>query len=373
MITKQDIRKLQEHQGYPCVSIFVKTHKTMPERLQDPIRVKDMVKEATEKLFSEFEKDKVLDLVKALDNLVQQIDYAQTLDGLALFVAHNFAQMHVLPFPVQQKAVIDKVFATKELVRGMSVTIPHWVLSISHKPARLFKGQGGHLVEVIDGIELLQNMQGFPFMLNYEVVSDRKKMAYDVGDLGADYVSRELEHFMHLLDNLLFKKLAHEYLPLVIIGTQKNRADFEKITRFKKDIIVQIEGDYTHMTAHEIEKQVNKQIADYFKKQEANTLVQLSEVVGKRHCVFGIKEVWRRARLGKVQTLIIEENYEAPAYIDQKNPDEVILYDKSNIPGAYKDLTDDIVNCVFHSKGEVLFVKEGSLSKFDKIVAILWY
>lgn len=373
MITKQDIKKLQEHQGYPSISIFVQTHKAMPERMQDPIRVKDMVKEATEKLFSESEKEKVLDLVKALNNLVEQIDYTQTLDGLALFVAHNFAKSYILPFAVHQKVVIDKIFATKELVKGMSITNPFWVLSISHKPARLFKGQGTHLVEVIEDPELQLNMQGFPFKLNYDVTSGSKWQAYSVGDLDANYIAHQLDYFMHQLDDLLLKKMANEHLPLVIIGTQKNRADFEKVTRFKKDIIAQIEGDYTHLGAPEIEKIVNKQMAQYFEKEQAKTIAYLNEAVGKEHCVFGVKDVWRNARIGRVRTLIVEENYEVPAYIDEKNPDEVLLYEKNNTPGAYKDLIDDIVSKVFHSKGKVLFVKDGSLSKFEKIAAILWY
>jgi len=373
MITKQDIKKLQEHQGYPCVSLFIRTHKTMPEKLQDPIRVKDMIKEATEKLFAEFEKGEVLDLVKALDNLSSQIDYTNSLDGVALFVSRDFARAYIMPFVAQSKIVIDKIFATKELVRGMSISKPYWVLSISHKPARLFKGQGSHLVEVIDSPELVQNMQGFPFQLNYEVTSDREKEAYGVGDLDASYLSHQLDQFMHQLDDQLAKKLVHEHLPLVIMGTPKNRAEFEKITKFKKDIIAQIEGDYTHLSVPEIENIVNKHMAEYFAKEEARTIANFTEAVGKEHCVFGIKDVWRQALNGKIRALIIEENYEAPAYIDVKNPDEIILYDKSNVPGGNQDLTDDIVNRVFHSKGQVHFVKEGALAKFEKVAAILWY
>jgi len=373
MITKQEIKKLQEHQGYPCLSLFIQTHKTMPERLQDPIKVKDMIKEATEKLFSEFEKDQVLDLVQALDNLSAKIDYTKSLDGLALFVAHDFAQSYVLPFVVHPKIVIDKIFATKELIRGMISEIPYWVLSISQKPTRLFKGQGNHLLEVEDDPELVQNMQGFPFSLNYDVTSDREKNAYGVGDLDASYLTHQLDQFMHQLDDLLSTKLAHEHLPIVIMGTQKNRAAFEKITKFKKDIISQIEGDYTHLAPHDIEKIVNKEMIDYFAQEEAKTVAHLTEALGTEHCVMGIKDVWRQARNGKVRTLIIEENFQAPAYIDAKNPDEIILYDTSNVPGGYQDATDDIVNQVFHSKGHVHFVKEGALAKFEKIAAILWY
>lgn len=87
----------------------------------------------------------------------------------------------------------------------------------------------------------------------------------------------------------------------------------------------------------------------------------------------GPVDVWRQARLGNVRTLIIEENLKVPAFIDEKNPDEVIIYEKSNTPGAYKDLTEDIINKVIHSKGNVIFVKDGSLSKFEKVAAILWY
>jgi len=373
MITKQDIRELHKHQGYPCVSLFIQTHKTMPDRLQDHIRIKDMVKEAADKLYAESKKEDVSKLVKALENLAEKIDYTKLLKGIGLFASQNFAKAYILPFNVSPKIVIDKIFATKELIKGMSVSNPFWVLSISHKPARLFKAQGEGLIEIIDDSELQQNMQGFPFKLNYDVTNDSKQQAYSVGDISASYVSRQLDYFMHQLDNLLFKTLAQEHLPIVIVGTQKNRSDFEKVTRFKKDIIVQIEGDCTHLAIEEIEKIINKQMVEFFKKENAQIIAYLNEAVGKNHCVFGIKDVWRQARIGMIRTLIIEDNYQVPAYIDDKNPDEVIIYDKFNTPGGYKDITDDITSKVFNSKGKVLFVNEGSLSKFEKIAAILWY
>lgn len=44
-MNKHDVRLLQQISGYPAVSITLPTHRTSPRNKQDPIRVKQLVKQ----------------------------------------------------------------------------------------------------------------------------------------------------------------------------------------------------------------------------------------------------------------------------------------------------------------------------------------
>src|SRR5215831_17557368 len=86
MIHHSDLRQLQAVNEYPSVSILTPTHRTSPDNKQDPIRVKNLVAEAKNRLLGEFSAREMEPVFIRLDGLVDGIDYEHLLDGLALYV-----------------------------------------------------------------------------------------------------------------------------------------------------------------------------------------------------------------------------------------------------------------------------------------------
>ncbi|CAD5977600.1 hypothetical protein [Planktothrix rubescens] len=94
MITRQDLKQLQSLINVPAVSILLPTHRTSPDNKQDPIRVKNLVDEAKTRLGEEFSQRELEPLVNRLDTLVSEINYPHTLDGLVLYMSHEFAKLY---------------------------------------------------------------------------------------------------------------------------------------------------------------------------------------------------------------------------------------------------------------------------------------
>ena len=84
-----DLHELQDVHTYPCLTITLPTHRTRPDNRQDPIRVKNLVTEGTQRLLGEFSKREVAPLLDRLNALVDRLDYEYTLDGLVLAVNHD--------------------------------------------------------------------------------------------------------------------------------------------------------------------------------------------------------------------------------------------------------------------------------------------
>src|SRR5262245_25837202 len=150
-MTRHDLHELQHVQTYPCLTITLPTHRTSPDNRQDPIRVKNLVTEGTNRLLGEFSKREVAPLLDRLDELVARIDYEYTLDGLLLAVNRDMAREYVLPFALNERVVVEYTFFTRDLVRALSRSRRYWVLSLSEQASRLFSATREDLEEVTTG------------------------------------------------------------------------------------------------------------------------------------------------------------------------------------------------------------------------------
>lgn len=164
-MNRTDIQLLQAIRGYPALSILLPTHRTAPANRQDPIRVKNLVRQAQERLLAEFSQRDLAGLFARLDALVNTIDYRYTLDGLALFVNADIARAFMLPFTLKERVVVDESFATRDLVFALNRTPRYWVLALSEQPTRLFEGTRETLIEVTGN--------GFPINTPGRAVSKR--------------------------------------------------------------------------------------------------------------------------------------------------------------------------------------------------------
>ncbi|WP_217481715.1 hypothetical protein [Nostoc sp. TCL240-02] len=76
MITRQALKQLQFLSNVPALSILLSTHRTSPDNKQDPIRVKNLVDEATKRLATEFTNHELEPLLKRLETLVSELTIA---------------------------------------------------------------------------------------------------------------------------------------------------------------------------------------------------------------------------------------------------------------------------------------------------------
>ena len=119
--------------GYPCLTITLPTHRTAPDNHQDPIRLKNLVRQATERRAGELGKREVAAVVGQLEQLADGIAHDHNLDGLALFVSADLAQGYRLPFALPERVVVEDRFFTRDLVYALNRSPRYWVpVSYTH-------------------------------------------------------------------------------------------------------------------------------------------------------------------------------------------------------------------------------------------------
>ncbi len=376
-MTRDDIKELKKYQGYPSITVIVPTHRTIPEKLKDPIKVKNLIGKATDILLNEFDKREMSSITKSLDELESKINFSQTLDGLAFFVNKDIALLYYLPFKVTEKVSVSSSFDTRDLIKAINRAQPFWILALSKKPTRLFKANLGYIQEIIEPQEAIdiktqKPIQGFPYKHDYEVTSDSKQLAYGSGMINSGYITALNKEFMLEIDNLLSQYLQKEDLPLIIMGTDKDRSEFVQTSKHKDNIVGQIEGAFNETSILEIEKEVVKTIKAYQKEQREEALKLLDESVGDSKVSSGLKETWYQALQGRVRILLVEQSYKVFGTINTDNPEFIVLYDE-RVPFSESDLIDDLIDKVIEHNGKVIFVDDNKLEKYDHVAAILRY
>jgi hypothetical protein len=117
-LLREDFESLLADHGGPCVSLFLPTCRAGAETRQGPIRLRNLLRAAQERLlgrgFLPAEAGAFLALAK---DLVEDEHFWQhSADGVAIFCSADFFHAYHLPIHVKERVVVGRRFAIKPLL-----------------------------------------------------------------------------------------------------------------------------------------------------------------------------------------------------------------------------------------------------------------
>ena len=361
-MNRHEIHLLQQIKGYPALTITLPTHRTSPENRQDPIRVKNLVEQATARLHEEFSKREIAPLLDRLDTLVAGIDYNHTLDGLGLFVNQDFALAAQLPFTLNERVNIGETFHTRDLVFAMNRSPRYWTLVLSEKPTRLFACTHDALVEINEG--------GFP--IAHDGPGGEQPLPGGFGIKKSAYRDENHRQFFRQIDSALKPLLANDPLPMAVVGVDRFLAFFTEVSDHKDAIVATLQGSHDKTSPHELSQLVWPLVKDALDEQLQKVLAELDKAIGENKSASSIREVWRLAKEGRGQLLLVEEDFHFSARVDETGM-KLIPADDPTAPDVIDDAVDDIIETVLSKQGKVVFVEKGQLEAHQHIALILRY
>lgn len=133
----------------PCLSLYQPTHRRQPDRRQDSIRFRNLVKSLDESLRRDARARDVTALLAPFHALAEDSAFwNHGQDGLAVFGAHDFFRVHQLPRSVPERTVIADGFHIKPLLRIVQSADRFHILGINRREACLFDGSRDDVTEV---------------------------------------------------------------------------------------------------------------------------------------------------------------------------------------------------------------------------------
>ncbi len=361
-MNRSEIQLLQKIEGYPCVTITLPTHRTSRENRQDPVRVKNLLTEATNRLVQELGKREADPVLKRLDELVRDIDFQHMLDGLALFANRDFARAVLLPFSLKERVVVDRTFLTRDLVFAANRTPRYWVLVLSEKPTRLYEATRDDLQEIRDG--------GFP--MTHEGPGGERPLPDSFRIEKSTLRDEHRRSFFRRVNAALKPFIAADPLPIVITGVDRFLSLFQEVTDHHDRILASVKGSHDKTPPHELAKLVWPLAKDALAEERRNVLHELEKAVGENNFVSTVGEVWRLAREGRGKLLLVEEDFHYPARVDASGTHLEPAEDIS-APDVIDDAVDEIIETVLAKNGRVVFADNGQLEAHQRIALILRY
>jgi hypothetical protein len=356
-----DVHELQDVHTYPCLTITLPTHRTSPDNKQDPIRVKNLVTEGTNRLLGEFPKREVAPLIDRLNTLVDTIDYKYTLDGLLLVVNRDMAREYVLPFTLNERVVVDDTFFTRDLVHALNRTRRYWVISLSEQATRLFAATREDLEEITTG--------GFP--MRHTGPGGDEPLPRGVGINTSAYRDDRHRQFFRDVDNRFRAFMAEDPLPLALVGVDRYLTFFGEVSP-ATEIIATLPGNVDHLSAHDLGRQIWPTVSAGFTARRREVLQHLEAAAGQHRVGSTLGEVWHLAGLGRGKVLVVEEGFHQPARLNEWGQLDLNV-DDPTAPDVMDDAVDEVITTVLGKGGQVVFVEDGELALHNRIALLLRY
>lgn len=350
------LKELMQVREFPCISITLPTHRTHPDNAQDPVLLKDLMKEVRERLLKEMDKKEAEAYYNKLESLAAQIDHQYNTEGLALFVSPSVSEYLRLPVSPEARTVVDGSFEVRDILRALHKTDYYYAMVLSKSKVRLFAGIGKQLEEVTEG--------GFPLEPDFN-----EKKIIDSGN--AHEVENKIKEFFNRADKLFWEiykenKSGH----LILFGDTKNIGYYKEVADHPQLIIGSVEGNYDDAKAHELAEKAQPIVEQFLAERRKEMLAELEKAFKEKLAAAGINEVYRTAQEGRGRLLFVEEGYQQAAKVENNQ----LFFDVDpKAPGVIDDLVDDIVETVIQFGGQVIFVPDGALEKYDRIAMVLRY
>lgn len=360
---RSEILGLAEISAYPCLTITLPTHRTSPDNRQDPIRLKNLVSDATRRLTDEFGSREVAPLIDALERLAASIEHRDNLDGLALFVGGDVARFERVPFMLPERVMVDGHFFIRDLVYAYNRSPHYLVLALSEQPTRLFEATRDDLQE---------RTAGSPFPMTHGGAGGARGLPNDPAINTSQLRDEHHRIFFRNVDAALGEYLARDPQPVAVVGVDRYLAFFHEVTSHGEQIVATLTGNHDQTSAHELGKLVWPLVKENLAHRRAAIFEQLDAAVGGQRSASTLGEVFRFAQEGRGAVLVVEEGYHEPATLGE-NGYTLLPAGEGEGAAALDDAVDAAVATVLEKGGRVVFVDDGALSIHGRIAMILRY
>ena len=326
-LTTASLADLASFQGRPCLSLYQPTHRRHPDKLQDPIRFRHLVKALETSLRQQHSSDAVKALVGPFEALAQDHDFwNHTQDGLAVLGAEGLFRVFLLQQPVAELAVVADSFHVKPLRQCLQSVGRYQVLALSLHSVQLFEGNR----HVLDAVALAT---GVPQTMNAALGDERTEPHSTVssyGGVGAghmamhhgqggkkDEIDGDAERFFRAVDRAVLEHHSRPSgLPLILAALPEHHHLFHTVSHnpflMASGLMVNPQG----LTPDALRQRTWEVAAPQQQAEQAAWSEAYAAAAGKGLGSEDLAQVTHAAVAGRVATLLIEAERQLAGRID---------------------------------------------------------
>ena len=374
-ISVEQLRTLSEHRNPDCVSLFMPTLPAGRETRQDPVLLRDLLREAESKLIAAgVPKSTVERILAPARELSERADFwREQSNGLALYLSDSFFQYFRLPLEFTARTVVSDRFEVTPLMPLFAAGGRFYLLALSLEQARLFEGsvwglqefEPGHLpAHLSDALNLNLSMRRPPV-----VKRDNRGMFH--GQPGEDDRAKDkIRAHFERLDRALHEVLKDPWAPLVLAGVEELFPIYREANTWPLLVEGGVRGSWKSVSLHDLHREALQAVEPFFEKARVQALETFRSLVGTAKASDQLAEILPAAFVGQVHFALVRPDAQSWGHLDPEE-NRVELHDPPQ-PGD-EDLVNAIaVQTILH-RGAVYTVSPAELPSASPAAAVFRY
>lgn len=366
IFNEKHLETLSRAQQQPCFSLYMPTHRTHPANAQDSQRFRTLVTEF-DAVREQYKKDAPVQAVFAkFDELADDYFFWQhTLEGLAVFATPASFYTYLLNRPVEPLAMVADRFHTMPLQKHLQSADRFHVLVLSANDAKLYEGNRYQLDELIlagnddipatmiDALDHeLRDLHAT--LASYRTATGEKWDGPQNHGLKKTALNNDVEQFFRAIDRgILTYYSKPSGLPLILAALPAHHHLFRRVSQNKQLIDEGIQMNASALTKDELRKLAWEIFEPYYESRVDDLIQTFRQVSAHRLGVDQIDQIVKDTYDGKVDTLLLEENYSLPGKIVDRDQ---IEYGNGRETPYQHDILDDLSELVKNHGGEVFII-----------------
>lgn len=385
ILTADDIRALMAAHYNPCVSIFLPTHRRGKDVEQDPIRFKNLLRQAEERVeqqgLRKRDRDQMLAPARAL--LDNTMFWQHQSDGLAVFMRPGEFQEYRMPLDLDELVVVTDRYHLKPLLPLLSGDGRFYLLLFNLKNVRLFEGSRFSLLEVelsgmpkslADAFDPDRYQGQLQFYTGAPTRGGGKRDAifHGTGGSGEEATKEAIEKFCRQLDRVLLEFLKPTQAPLVLAGVDYLLPIYKSATKYPYLLDAHITGSQDETGLDELHTEAWEIVEPEFKRDQQRLWSRFTELhqSGGPQASADLKEIVPASVHGRLDCLFVgRKQYCWGSF----NPDtsEVTVHEREQI--GVRDLLDFAAINTLANNGHVYVVDPDTLPDGGPVAALFRY
>lgn len=354
---RTEVLELARREAEPAVTIMLPVVQPAAAHPENPLNLRALLTQAGEIVETWWGREAAVAVRRQIDDLDLELGPDESARGLVLLATTEDCRVLRLPFAVDPQVVVDRTFATRQILEGLARHPRFRVLVLAGHRARLLEGRAEGLHEVTDG--------GFPLEVTPPHEWDAPQRDRPIHE---GVASEEHRFVYRAVDVALDAACASDPLPLVVAAAERELAYFDEVTRHGALVVGRVRGNYDRAGPTELAEVVRPAVETYLGELRQQAVRRLREAYGRGMAVTDLVPVRQAAVAGRGHELIVEEGLTAPKHwLGSSGPGRT----EDGVP--VDDAVDDIIEAVLRSGGTVEFVESGALDDLEHIGLIVRY
>lgn len=315
-VSSDDLRALLEEGNAPCVSLFMPTHAAGSATRQDPIRYKNLLREAEARLVSGgMRGPQAKKLLAPAGKLADDaLFWQQQSDGLAVFVDRGGMRGYRVPLRFRERVVAAGRFHVKPLLPLFTDDGIFYLLAISQNVVRLLQGTRYEVKEL--------DLEGVPRSLQEALQYDdpERQLHFHTGTPGAqgargavfyghggpaDEAKTNLLRFFHLVDAGIRPLLREDRAPLVLACVDYLRPIYREANTYPGLLDEGVPGNPDAAAVRDLHRLCWAVVEPRFSQPRRDALAQYRALAGTGRTSADPAEIVRAAHHGRVSVLFV--------------------------------------------------------------------